>query len=71
MTGFGSVRSTNRRKVLDCIESHGDGIAVRDIAAELRLENYEVRGHVTRLFNDGKILPADPLEKIRRWRRKR
>ncbi len=68
MSAFGSVKQDNRKKVLECISRHPEGITGRAVAAELGLDTYEVRGHVVTMSNNGIIRPIDPMDKVKRWR---
>ncbi len=49
---------TDRRKVYDCIKAHAEGVKVSDMASELGMPMEEVRGHVTRLRNEGAVQPV-------------
>lgn len=64
---FYSIAKVNRQKVYDCIDSHSEGVKVSEVASELGLSVPEVRGHVTRLCNEGRLIHSNH-SKAMTWR---
>lgn len=61
----GNTPSSNRRRITGCIGAHPEGIGVKEISAELGIDTFEVRRHMTRLRQRGE---AVRIEGTQRWR---
>lgn len=65
---FGSDKQDGRRRVMDCISAHPEGIATREIVEELGMGTHEVTGHVAALHHSGAIGIADRKARVPKWR---
>ncbi len=66
---FAGTKLINRQKVYDCIDAHSEGMKVSEVASELGLSVPEVTGHVTRLYNEGRVFHSPRADaKVMTWR---